>query len=217
MVAQEEGRRCNHNFVGTEQVLLGIIGEGTSLAAKAMKARGLNLRDLRIEVEKIIGRGAGPISVEMPFTPRMARVLTDTWAEARELKSNEIRAEHLLLAILREGEGVAAMVLERSNVTLPDLRATLLAMIELAMIEKRKEENSLECYGLDFGNGLRFRLERVKDSEGRLLCRLTVTYHNYGTVAISWDFSLESLLMLAHWIQHFCHILERTEKEGTAK
>ena len=70
MLAQEEARRLGHNFVGTEQVLLGLIGEGTGVAAKALKSMGVNLKDARAEVEKIIGRGSGFVAVEIPFTPR---------------------------------------------------------------------------------------------------------------------------------------------------
>ena len=75
MLAQEEARRLGHNFVGTEQILLGLIGEGTGVAAKVLKSMGVNLKDARIEVEKIIGRGSGFVAVEIPFTPRAKRVL----------------------------------------------------------------------------------------------------------------------------------------------
>ena len=75
MLAQEEARRLGHNFVGTEQILLGLIGEGTGVAAKVLKSLGVNLKDSRIEVEKIIGRGSGFVAVEIPFTPRAKRVL----------------------------------------------------------------------------------------------------------------------------------------------
>ena len=75
MLAQEEARRLGHNFVGTEQILLGLIGEGTGIAAKTLKSMGVNLKDARQEVEKIIGRGSGFVAVEIPFTPRAKRVL----------------------------------------------------------------------------------------------------------------------------------------------
>ena len=75
MLAQEEARRLGHNFVGTEQILLGLIGEGTGIAAKVLKSMGINLKDARVEVEKIIGRGSGFVAVEIPFTPRAKRVL----------------------------------------------------------------------------------------------------------------------------------------------
>ena len=75
MLAQEEARRLGHNFVGTEQVLLGLLGEGTGLGPKVLKSMGVNLKDARTEVEKIIGRGSGFVAVEIPFTPRAKRVL----------------------------------------------------------------------------------------------------------------------------------------------
>ncbi|KAJ4850161.1 ATP-dependent Clp protease ATP-binding subunit ClpA cd4b, chloroplastic [Turnera subulata] len=112
MLAQEEARRLGHNFVGTEQVLLGLIGEGTGIAAKVLKSLGINLKDARVEVEKIIGRGSGFVAVEIPFTPRAKRVLELSLEEARQLGHNYIGSEHLLLGLLREGEGVAARVLE---------------------------------------------------------------------------------------------------------
>ncbi|VAH31924.1 unnamed protein product [Triticum turgidum subsp. durum] len=112
MLAQEEARRLGHNFVGTEQILLGLIGEGTGIAAKVLKSMGISLKDARVEVEKIIGRGSGFVAVEIPFTPRAKRVLELSLEEARQLGHNYIGSEHLLLGLLREGEGVAARVLE---------------------------------------------------------------------------------------------------------
>ena len=88
MLAQEEARRLGHNFVGTEQILLGLIGEGTGVAAKVLKSMGVNLKDARIEVEKIIGRGSGFVAVEIPFTPRAKRVLELSLEEARQLGHN---------------------------------------------------------------------------------------------------------------------------------
>ena len=85
MLAQEEARRLGHNFVGTEQILLGLIGEGTGIAAKVLKSMGINLKDARVEVEKIIGRGSGFVAVEIPFTPRAKRVLEFSLEEARQL------------------------------------------------------------------------------------------------------------------------------------
>ncbi|KAK6912913.1 Clp, repeat (R) domain [Dillenia turbinata] len=111
MLAQEEARRLGHNFVGTEQILLGLIGEGTGIAAKVLKSMGINVKDARVEVEKIIGRGSGFIAVEIPFTPRAKRVLELSLEEARQLGHNYIGSEHLLLGLLREGEGVAACVI----------------------------------------------------------------------------------------------------------
>ena len=129
MLAQEEARRLGHNFVGTEQVLLGLIGEGTGVAAKALKSMGVNLKDARAEVEKIIGRGSGFVAVEIPFTPRAKRVLELSWDEARQLGHNYIGTEHLLLGLIREGEGVAARVLENLSVDLNKVRTNVVKML----------------------------------------------------------------------------------------
>ena len=129
MLAQEEARRLGHNFVGTEQVLLGLIGEGTGVAAKTLKSMGVNLKDARTEVEKIIGRGSGFVAVEIPFTPRAKRVLELSWDEARQLGHNYIGTEHLLLGLIREGEGVAARVLENLGVDLNKVRTNVIKML----------------------------------------------------------------------------------------
>ena len=129
MLAQEEARRLGHNFVGTEQVLLGLIGEGTGVAAKTLKSMGVNLKDARTEVEKIIGRGSGFVAVEIPFTPRAKRVLELSWDEARQLGHNYIGTEHLLLGLIREGEGVAARVLENLGVDLNKIRSNVVKIL----------------------------------------------------------------------------------------
>ena len=126
MLAQEEARRLGHNFVGTEQILLGLIGEGTGIGPKVLKSMGVNLKDARVEVEKIIGRGSGFVAVEIPFTPRAKRVLELSLEEARQLGHNYIGTEHLLLGLIREGEGVAARVLENLSVDLPKVRSQII-------------------------------------------------------------------------------------------
>ena len=129
MLAQEEARRLGHNFVGTEQILLGLIGEGTGIAAQVLKSMNVNLKDARIEVEKIIGRGSGFVAVEIPFTPRAKRVLELSLEEARQLGHNYIGTEHLLLGLVREGEGVAARVLENSSVNISSIRTEVIQML----------------------------------------------------------------------------------------
>jgi len=126
MLAQEEARRLGHNFVGTVQILLGLIGEGTGIGPKVLKSMGVNLKDARVEVEKIIGRGSGFVAVEIPFTPRAKRVLELSLEEARQLGHNYIGTEHLLLGLIREGEGVAARVLENLGVDLSKVRSQII-------------------------------------------------------------------------------------------
>ena len=129
MLAQEEARHLGHNFVGTEQILLGLIGEGTGVAAKTLKAMGITLKDARAEVEKIIGRGSGFVAVEIPFTPKAKRVLELSWDEARQLGHSYIGTEHLLLGLIREGEGVAARVIENLGVDLNKVRSNVVKML----------------------------------------------------------------------------------------
>ena len=129
MLAQEEARRLGHNFVGTEQVLLGLIGEGTGIAAKTLKSMGVTIKDARAQVEKIIGRGSGFVAVEIPFTPRAKKVLELSWDEARQLGHNYIGTEHLLLGLIREGEGVAAKVLENLGVDLNKCRSNVIKLL----------------------------------------------------------------------------------------
>ena len=129
MLSQEEARRMGHNFVGTEQLLLGMIGEGTGIAAKVLKSQGVNLKDARVEVEKIIGRGSGFVAVEIPFTPRAKRVLELSLEEARHLGHHYIGTEHLLLGLLREGEGVAARVLENLGADATKIRTQVIKMV----------------------------------------------------------------------------------------
>lgn len=116
MLAQEEARRLGHNFVGTEQILLGLIGEGTGVAAKVLTELGVTLQDARTEVEKIIGRGSGFVPAEIPFTPKVKRVFEQSFQEARQLGHNYIGPEHLLLGLIQAGEGVAVKVLENLGV-----------------------------------------------------------------------------------------------------
>ncbi|XP_019160510.1 PREDICTED: ATP-dependent Clp protease ATP-binding subunit ClpA homolog CD4A, chloroplastic-like isoform X2 [Ipomoea nil] len=122
MLAQEEARRLGHNHVGTEQILLGLIAEGTGIPAKVLKSTGINLKDARVEVEKITGRGSGFVAIEIPFTPRAKHVLELSLEESRQL-------EHLLLGLLREGEGVAARVLENLGADPANIRTQVIRMV----------------------------------------------------------------------------------------
>lgn len=128
-LAQEESRRLGHNFIGTEQILLGLTAEGTGIASKLLRGKGVSLKDARVEVEKIIGRGSGFVAVEIPFTPRAKRVLDLAWSEAKALGHNYIGTEHLLLGVLADGEGVAVRVLENLGVNPANARADVLHLI----------------------------------------------------------------------------------------
>ena len=160
MLAQEEARRLGHNFVGTEQVLLGLINEGTGVAAKTLKSMGVTIKDAREQVEKIIGRGSGFVAVEIPFTPRAKKVLELSWDEARQLGHNYIGTEHLLLGLIREGEGIGTKVLEnlgvdlnkcRSNVIklLGETRSTQAQTAAAGNIQSKAKTPSLDEFGTD--------------------------------------------------------------------
>jgi ATP-dependent Clp protease ATP-binding subunit ClpC len=155
MLAQEEARRLGHNFVGTEQILLGLIGEGTGAGSKVLKSMGVNLKDARIEVENFIGRGSGFVAVEIPFTPRAKRVLELSLEEARQLGHNYIGTEHLLLGLIKEGEGVATRVLENLNVDLSKVRSQIIRSlgdnVEVASgnNSNRSKTPTLEEFGTD--------------------------------------------------------------------
>jgi ATP-dependent Clp protease ATP-binding subunit ClpC len=165
MLSQEEARRLGHNFVGTEQVLLGLIGEGTGIGPTVLKEMDVSLKDARIEVEKIIGRGSGFVAVEIPFTPRAKRVLELALDEARQLGHNYIGTEHLLLGLIREGDGVAARVLENLGLDLSRVRSAVIrALGDGAEIPKSGNANRSKTPTLDeFGVNL-----TQKASEGRL-------------------------------------------------
>jgi ATP-dependent Clp protease ATP-binding subunit ClpC len=155
MLAQEEARRLGHNFVGTEQLLLGLIGESTGVAAKVLKSMGVNLKDARFEVEKIIGRGSGFVAVEIPFTPRAKRVLELSLEEARQLGHNYIGTEHLILGLVRESEGVAGRVLENLKVDVPKLRNQVIKILgNIPVTPGVSEERSKTPTLKEFGSNL---------------------------------------------------------------
>lgn len=127
MLAQEEARRLGHNLVGTEFMLLGIIGEGTGIGAKSLKSLGINLKDARVEVEKIIGRGSGFTAVEIPFTPDAKRQIEFAWEEARKLGNSYIGTEHLLLGLLQvDHRTVGYRVLENLSINEDKIRSTVI-------------------------------------------------------------------------------------------
>jgi ATP-dependent Clp protease ATP-binding subunit ClpA len=110
-LSQEEARRLNHNYVGTEHLLLGLVSEGQGVAAKALESLGIRLEAVRAQVEEIIGQGQRAPTGHIPFIPRAKKVLELSLREATQLGHNYIGTEHLLLGLIREGEGVAAQVL----------------------------------------------------------------------------------------------------------
>ncbi|EQD45120.1 ATP-dependent Clp protease, partial [mine drainage metagenome] len=129
MLAQEEARLLNHNFIGTEHILLGLIHEGEGVAAKALESLGISLDAVRFKVEELIGPAAGPAAGSPPFTPRAKKVLELSLREALQLGHNYIGTEHMLLGLVREGEGVAAQVLTSLGADLSRVRQQVIQIL----------------------------------------------------------------------------------------
>src|SRR6202165_123175 len=154
VLAQEEAQRLGNNYIGTEHVLLGIISEGESLAAKVLETLGVNLAKVRAEVEAIVGRGGQTVQQEMVFTPRAKRVIELAFEEARQLNHNYIGTEHLLLGLIREGEGVAARVLTNLGVDPAKVRVQTTSLLgaetQTQSTSKGKSKTpTLDAYGRD--------------------------------------------------------------------
>lgn len=126
ILAQEESRRMGHNFVGTESILLGLIGENTGIAAETLKSMGVNLKEARSYVEKIIGFGSGFVAQEIPFTPGAKLILELAKDEADKLGHTFIDTEHLLLGIITHKKGVAVRVLQNMGVDLTQIRSDVI-------------------------------------------------------------------------------------------
>ena len=129
VLAQEEARMLNHNYIGTEHILLGLIQEGEGVAAKALESMGISLEDVRGEVEAIIGHGTQPHNGHVPFTPRAKKVLELSLREGLQMGHKYIGTEFLLLGLIREGEGVAAQVLTKLGADLPRVRQQVIQLL----------------------------------------------------------------------------------------
>lgn len=129
VLAQEEARMLNHNYIGTEHILLGLIHEGEGVAAKSLESLGISLEGVRSQVEEIIGQGQQAPSGHIPFTPRAKKVLELSLREALQLGHNYIGTEHILLGLIREGEGVAAQVLVKLGAELTRVRQQVIQLL----------------------------------------------------------------------------------------
>jgi ATP-dependent Clp protease ATP-binding subunit ClpC len=130
MLSQEEARRMGHNFVGTEQLLLGVVGQRQGLGGKALRLLGITLKKARKEVENYIGRGTGFVASEIPFTPRAKRVLEMAVQEGKDIGQNYVGTEHILLALIAEEDGVAIRTIEKLDVDIIHLRNKTLNLIK---------------------------------------------------------------------------------------
>ena len=149
MLSQEEARRMGHNFVGTEQLLLGVIGQRHGIGARALKKIKVTLKKTRKEIELYIGRGTGFVASEIPFTPRAKRVLEMAVHEGKDLGQNFVGTEHILLALIAEPDGVARRTLDKMRVNLPNLRNLVLAYIEETQEEMLRPLSQAEKYLLE--------------------------------------------------------------------
>jgi ATP-dependent Clp protease ATP-binding subunit ClpC len=129
VLAQEEARLLDHDYIGTEHLLLGLIQEQEGVAAKALVVMGVELETVRVQVEEMIGRGNEKASGHIPFTPRAKKVLELSLREALQLGHNYIGTEHILLGLVREGDGVAAEVLKKLEVDLARVRRTVIQLL----------------------------------------------------------------------------------------
>jgi ATP-dependent Clp protease ATP-binding subunit ClpC len=145
VLAQEEARMLNHNYIGTEHLLLGLIQEGEGVAAKALEAMGISLEAVRNQVEEIIGRGSSAPTGHIPFTPRAKKVLELSLREALQLGHNYIGTEHILLGLIREGEGVAAQVLTKLGADLDRVRNQVVQLLTVANASSRESSQPGEA------------------------------------------------------------------------
>src|SRR5665648_1018762 len=129
VLAQEEARKLNQNYIGTEHLLLGLIREEDGIAAKALESLSISLEDVHLQVEELIGRGTYVPTGHIPFTPRAKKVLELSLREALQLGHNYIGTEHILLGLIREGEGVAAQVLVKLGADLNRVRQQVLQLL----------------------------------------------------------------------------------------
>jgi hypothetical protein len=129
VLAEEEARTLDHNWIGTEHLLLGLIREGDSVAARALESQGISLQPVRQQVEEMIGRGQQVPSEQIPFTPRSKKVLELSLRESLQLGQDHVGTEHILLGLIREGDGVAAQVLVRLGADLNRVRQQVIELV----------------------------------------------------------------------------------------
>ncbi len=152
VVAQEEARLLHHDYIGTEHLLLGLIHEGEGVAAKALESLGISLEDVRRDVEEIVPPGEHERSGHIPFTPRAKKVLELSLRESQQLGHNYIGTEHILLGLIREGEGVAAQVLVKLGADLNRVREQVLQLLGAYAREAGAEGETVVAW--EAGTGL---------------------------------------------------------------
>lgn len=129
-LAEQESRRQGHNFIGSEQLLIGLVAEGTGLAAKVLIELGAELFLVRTQVKSIIGKGNGLVAEKIPLTPRAKQIVAQSWQEAQSLGHNYIGTEHLLLALLNSDNGIVDTVLHNLDIDTEELKAKVLSALD---------------------------------------------------------------------------------------
>ncbi|NJM19919.1 MAG: helix-turn-helix domain-containing protein [Richelia sp. SM1_7_0] len=152
--AQQEARRLGHNFVGTEQILLGLIAQDNGIAAKVLKSARVTLNEARVEVEKIIGKGSSFLQIQIPFTPRVKRVFELSLEQAHQLGHNYIDTEHLLMGLLLEGGGVGVQILKILGVDTNNLFHKVLEEISLGEVKLPSRGTTSNSNPIDFTSGV---------------------------------------------------------------
>ncbi|GAA3824687.1 hypothetical protein GCM10022226_51760 [Sphaerisporangium flaviroseum] len=171
VAAQEEARRLDHDYIGTEHVLLGLLGEGKGLAATVLKAHGLTVDGVRTNIEELVGPGESTPGAHIPFTPRAKKVLELSLREALQLHHNYISTEHILLGLIREGEGMAVQVLTLHEVDLQEVREQLINGAKARRV-RRLGHPSEEAVLMATSPSVGSRLERILESLERIERRL---------------------------------------------
>jgi ATP-dependent Clp protease ATP-binding subunit ClpA len=189
VLAQEESRMLNHNYIGTEHILLGLIHEGEGAAAQTLESLGISLEAVRDEVREMIGQGTSAPAGHIPFTPRAKKVLELSLREALHLQHDYIGTEHILLGLIREGEGVAAQVLQKLGA---DLSATRKKVLEV-LSDQFRPGPTIET------TEVAERLARVEEVERR-------------AVEVAAEFDSDEVEPEHHWIAALRLNLEQMEE-----
>ncbi|MDU6478232.1 MAG: ATP-dependent Clp protease ATP-binding subunit [Corynebacterium kroppenstedtii] len=214
VLAQEEARALNHNYIGTEHILLGLIREGEGVAAKALESMGISREAVRSEVEDIIGKGSQPPSGYIPFTPRAKKVLELSLREALQLGHKYIGTEHILLGLIREGEGVAAQVLVKLGADLPRVRQQVIQLLSgyEGQGDESQEPGTSEPAGAGVGSAT---LGRSSNNEsGRKSNSLVLDQFGRNLTQAAKDGKLDPVVGREKEIERIMQVLSRRTKNN---
>jgi ATP-dependent Clp protease ATP-binding subunit ClpC len=209
VLAQEEARMLNHNYIGTEHILLGLIHEGEGVAATALESMDISLEAVRSQVEAIIGQGVAVPTGHIPFTPRAKKVLELSLREAMQLGHNYIGTEHILLGLVREGEGVAAQVLEKLGADLNRIRQVVVALLSSGVESERIESETLRSAATPKDQ---VRLAAQRASRARRLAEQLAA--SVDDPSVTPELVLQGLLLTEDRLLTLEVLVRRTESEG---